>query len=231
MLNEFWTTFVERVCFIWLKRLNLYKNNTMNLLIFVDWWNSLNMAEQIFWTISVVFSVLFVLQLISSIIGLDFDSGVDTDLHFDTHDGHFDVDQGFTLFSIRSIIAFFTFFGWVGVITLHKGIDIQYVIIISFFAGLIAMVFVAFVLFQLIKLAEVGNVDIEEALGKYGKVYVPVPAQRNGTGLVNIEIRNKIMELRAITDGENLPTGTVIYVFKILEDNILLVGEITENKN
>lgn len=31
--------------------------------------------------------------------------------------------------------------------------------------------------------------------------------------------------------GEKLATGTVIYVFKILEDNILLVGEITENKN
>lgn len=202
----------------------------MNLLIFVEWWNSLNIAEQIFWTIAVIFSVLFVLQMISSIIGLDFDSDADADFHVDTQDGHFNVDHGFTLFSIRSIIAFFTFFGWVGVITLHKGLDIKLVLIISFFAGLIALVFVAFVLFQLIKLAEVGTVDIEEALGKYGKVYVPVPAQRSGTGLVNIEIRNRIMELRAITDGDRLVTGTIIYVFKILDDNILLVGEITDKK-
>jgi hypothetical protein len=203
----------------------------MNFLIFVDWWNSLDIAEQVFWTIAVIFSVLFVLQLISSIIGLDFETHADIDFHVDTHDGHFNVDQGFTLFSIRSIIAFFTFFGWVGVITLSKGLDIKFVLIVSIFAGLVAMVFVAFVLFQLIKLAETGTVDIEETLGKYGKVYVTIPENRNGTGLVNIELRNRIMELRAVTDGVKLETGTVIYVFKILDDNILLVGEITENKN
>ena len=72
---------------------------------------------------------------------------------------------------------------------------------------------------------------MEESLGKYGKVYVPIPEKRSGTGLVNIELSNKIMELRAITDGDRLPTGTIIYVFKILEDNVLLVGEITENNN
>ena len=201
------------------------------MMIFVDWWNSLNLAEQIFWTIAVIFTVLFVLQLIASILGMDLDSNADIDFHLDSHDGHFDVDQSFTLFSIRSIIAFFTFFGWVGVILLSKGIALKLVLLISFISGFIAMIFVAFILFQLIKLAEVGTIDIEHALGKYGKVYVTIPEKRKGTGLVNIEMQNKTMELRAVTDGECLPTGTVIYVFKILEDNILLVGEISENKN
>ncbi|MGE5354743.1 MAG: hypothetical protein ACM3PT_00750 [Deltaproteobacteria bacterium] len=203
----------------------------MNFLIFVDWWNSLSTAQQVFWTIAVIFSVLFILQVISSILGLEYDTHADINFHVDSQDGHFDVDQGFTLFSVRSIIAFFTFFGWVGVITLSKGLDIKYVLIISLIAGLIAMVFVAFVLFQLIKLAETGTIDIEEMLGKYGKVYVTIPEKRSGTGLVNIEMKNKIMELRAVTDGEKLPSGTVIYVFKVLDDNILLVGEISENKN
>jgi membrane protein implicated in regulation of membrane protease activity len=164
-------------------------------------------------------------------MGQSFESDVDSDIDLDSHDGHFNIDPGFTLFSVRSIIAFFTFFGWVGVITLHKGMDLKLVILVSFFAGLIALFFVAFVLFQLIKLAEEGTVDMEEALGKYGKVYIPIPEKRTGTGLVNIELSNKIMELRAITDGDRLPTGTIIYVFKILEDNVLLVGEITDNKD
>ncbi len=208
----------------------------MNLVIFGNWWHELTFAEQIFWTIAIVFSVLFILQLVSSIIGLDFDSDVDGDFSGDFGgdfdgadvDGHFDLDPGFTLFSIRSVIAFFTFFGWVGVITLSGGIDITTAIIVSFLSGLIALVFVAFVLYQLVKLAETGTPDIEDALGKYGKVYIPVPANRSGTGMVHIELNNKLMELRAVTDGQTLSTGTIIYVFKILDDNILLVGEIID---
>lgn len=199
--------------------------------MFSDFWSSLNIEQQVFWTIAIIFSILFLLQMIFSLVGQSFDSDISGDIDMDPHDGHFDIDPGFTLFSVRSIIAFFTFFGWVGVITLHKGMDLKLVILVSFFAGIIALFFVAFVLFQLIKLAEEGTVDMEEALGKYGKVYVPIPGKRAGTGLVNIELSNKIMELRAITDGERLPTGTIIYVFKILDDNVLLVGEITENKN
>ena len=208
----------------------------MNIVIFGTWWHDLSFAQQIFWTIAVIFSVLFVLQLVSSIIGLDFDSDMDGDFSGDFGgdfeasdvDGHFDIDPGFTLFSIRSIIAFFTFFGWVGVITLSSGVDIKTAIIVSFLSGLIALFFVAFVLYQLVKMAETGTPDIDDALGKYGKVYIPVPAKRTGTGMVHIELNNKLMELRAVTDGEKLNTGTIIYVFKILEDNILLVGEIKD---
>lgn len=208
----------------------------MNIVIFGTWWHDLSFAQQIFWTIAVIFSVLFVLQLVSSIIGLDFDSDMDGDFSGDFGgdfeasdvDGHFDIDPGFTLFSIRSIIAFFTFFGWVGVITLSSGVDIKTAIIVSFLSGLIALFFVAFVLYQLVKMAETGTPDIDDALGKYGKVYIPVPAKRTGTGMVHIELNNKLMELRAVTDGDKLNTGTIIYVFKILEDNILLVGEIKD---
>ena len=200
----------------------------MNLLILVKWWNELNLAEQIFWTISIIFSVLFVIQLISSIIGIEFDSDVPEDMEVGDSDAHFGVDHDFTIFSIRSIIAFFTFFGWVGVIALNSGMSLTLTILLSFISGVIALFFVAFVLYQLVKMAEEGTVDIEDVLGKYGKVYVPVPAKRDGSGLVNIELSNKVMELRAVTDGDLLPTGTIIYVLKILQDNILLVGEIKE---
>ncbi|MEZ4906336.1 MAG: hypothetical protein R2771_01530 [Saprospiraceae bacterium] len=44
-------------------------------------------------------------------------------------------------------------------------------------------------------------------------------------------MKDKIIELRAVTDGEQLSTGTVIYVLKILDDNILLVSEIKDKNN
>ncbi|MEZ4906337.1 MAG: hypothetical protein R2771_01535 [Saprospiraceae bacterium] len=137
----------------------------MNLLILVEWWNDLNLSAQIFWTISIVFTVLFVIQLISSIIGLDFDSDVpdDFDMSVDS-EAHFGLDHDFTIFSIRGIIAFFTFFGWVGVISLNNGLSLYTTIIISFISGVIALFFVAFILFQLVRLAEVGTMDLADVL-------------------------------------------------------------------
>lgn len=203
----------------------------MNIVIVGNWWEGLMFEQQVFWTIAIVFSVLFVLQLVSSIIGIDFDTDVDVDFDADFDagvEGHFGIDPSFTLFSVRSIIAFFTFFGWVGVITLSNGMDIRLAILISFVSGIIALFFVAFLLYQLVNLAEEGTIDIEDALGKYGKVYIPIPANRNGTGKVSVEFGGRLMELDAVTDGDILPTETMIYVFKILEDNVLLVGEIKE---
>jgi hypothetical protein len=203
----------------------------MNIFILGNWWHELAFEEQIFWTIAIIFSILFVLQMVSSIIGIDFDGDMEFDGDLDGDiNGDFDMDPSFTLFSIRSIIAFFTFFGWVGVITLSGGMDIKTTIVVSFLSGIIALFFVAFILFQLVRLAEVGTVEIEEALGKYGKVYLPIHANRKETGLVTIELSGKTMELRAVTDGNKLPTGTIIYVFKVLEDNVLLVGEIKDKE-
>ncbi len=202
----------------------------MNNIIQISWWHELAFVEQVFWTIAIVFTILFVLQLVSSILGVDFDGDMDVDLDMDSDlDGGFDIDPGFTLFSVRSIIAFFTFFGWVGVITTSGGMETKTAIVVSFISGFIAMIFVAFVLFQLVKLSEVGTVEIEEALGKYGKVYIPIPANRSDTGMISIELGGKTMELKAVTDGDLLKTGTIIYVFKVLEDNVLLVGEIKES--
>ena len=206
----------------------------MNIIYLGNWWYNLRFEEQVFWTIAVIFSILFLLQLVSSILGIDVDSDfeIDVDTDFDgsiDSDGHFDIDPEFTLFSVRSIIAFFTFFGWVGVITLSGGMDIKLAIFVSFISGVIALVFVAFILYQLVQLAEEGTVDIEDVLGKYGKVYIPIPPNREGIGFVTVDIGNKIMELRSVTDGERLDTGTIIYIFKILDDNILLVGKIKDN--
>jgi len=235
ILTDKMPIFVERVCDLFNLIIFLNKIEKMNIIILGSWWHDLMFIEQVFWTIAIVFSILFILQLVSSIVGMDFDTDIDADFDFDTDldgggDGHFSIDPSFTLFSVRSIIAFFTFFGWVGVITLNNGMETKLAILVSFISGIIALFFVAFLLYQLIKLAEEGNVDIEDALGKYGKVYIPIPANRSNTGLISIELGDKLMELRAVTDGEKLPTDTLIYVFKILDDNVLLVGEIKDKE-
>lgn len=192
-----------------------------------NWWFHLSGAEQVFWAIAVIFTILFTIQFVISLIGLDFDSDLDVEGgHIEAHGGDFDVDPSFTLFSVRSIIAFFTFFGWVGVIGLSNEVSLPMAVILSTVSGLIAMFFVAIILYQLVKLSEEGTVHIDEALGKYGEVYIPIPAKRGGKGKVTVEFDNKLMELNAVTEGPLLATGTIVYVFKVFENNTLLVGEI-----
>ena len=48
----------------------------MVLLFFEDWWGPLSSTEKVFWGISLVFSVLFLIQFVVSLIGLDFDTDV-----------------------------------------------------------------------------------------------------------------------------------------------------------
>ena len=196
-----------------------------------NWWFHLTGAEQLFWAIAVIFTILFTIQFVISLIGLDFDSDIDADLADGGHvdiSSHYDIDPSFTLFSVRSIIAFFTFFGWVGVIGLSNDLSIVISTILATGSGLIAMFFVAIILYQLVKLSEVGTVFIDEALGKYAEVYIPIPEKRSGKGRVTVEFENKLMELNAVTDGPTLSTGTIVYVSKVFDDNTLLVGEVKD---
>lgn len=198
-----------------------------------NWWHSLDGLEQVFWAIALIFTILFLIQFVLSIIGLGVDSDVDMSGHLDT-DFHGDmphdytIDPSFTLFSVRSVIAFFTFFGWVGVIALSSGLSTVLAMVLAVTSGLIAMVFVAVILYQLIKLSEEGTVNIDEALGKYAEVYIPIPEKRTGKGKVTVDFEHRSMELDAITDGQRLSTGTTVYILKVYEDNVLLVGEVKE---
>ncbi len=120
----------------------------MLLLIFGDWWSSLNGTQQMFWGISIIFSVLFVIQFVLSLIGLDFDSESDFEVgsHSDV-DADYSLDPSFTLFSVRSIIAFFTFFGWTGVLALNAGLGTTMAVVMASISGFAAMALVGYMMY------------------------------------------------------------------------------------
>ena len=122
----------------------------MILLNLGDWWVALSGAQQAFWGIAIVFSILFLIQFVFSLIGLDADTDMDGDLDIagdvDTDPG-FGLDADFTVFSVRSIIAFFTFFGWTGVLVLNAGGNVLSAIGFSFLSGTIAMFIVGYLIY------------------------------------------------------------------------------------
>ncbi len=191
----------------------------MTLLFFGDWFRELSGLEQVFWGMSLIFSVLFVIQFVVSLFGFDFDADVETDLS--TADGGIEAD--FSLLSLRSVIAFFTFFSWTGVLMIKNGASLLAILVGSSFSGLLAFGIVAYLLYLFSKFNQSGTVDMDQALFQKGEVYLTVPGGKEGMGKVQIQLGQNLKELRAITDGDSLPTGSKIRVIEVLEDNLLVV--------
>lgn len=187
-----------------------------------EWWSVLSGAEKIYWTIALVFSVLFFIQFVLSLFGLDFGTETDTDSG-SAESGHFGLDPDFTVLSVRSIIAFFTFFGWTGVLLLHKDHSVWTSTFFALVAGSAAMMLVAYLMYVFARLSQSGNPDIYEALFATAEVYIPVPERRKGAGKVHIQLAGSLRELDAVTEGDGIRTGQRVKVVEILDDQVLVV--------
>lgn len=191
------------------------------ILLLTNWWAALSSLEQVFWGIAIISSVLFVIQFGLSLLGLDFEGDVDADVESD-----FSIDPSFALLSVRSIIAFCTFFGWAGVLAMSSGYSLGLILFWSFLAGTCAMLLVAYLMFFFAKLSEDGNANINELLFEDGLVYLNIPAHRKGTGKVHVTLGNALRELDAVTEGEQLMSGKNVKIVEIIENNTLVVEPI-----
>jgi hypothetical protein len=96
-------------------------------------------------------------------------------------------------------------------------------ILISTSAGILMMLIMATIYYFMGKLAESGNVKLESAVGKVATVYLFIPPKRKATGKVQLKLQG-YRTLDAMTDDEEqIPTGSVVQVIGIVNDEILLV--------
>lgn len=183
-----------------------------------EWWQQLTSFEKILWYISIPSSILFLIQMLMTFIGLGGDDS-DADSGGDGDDGS---GSAFRIFTIRNIIIFFTVFGWSGITLYNSGWRESYVIIVSIFIGILVMSIVAALFYSITRLVQNGTMEITNAKGKTGEVYIPIPGNKAGIGKVNIMLQGAVREMDAMTEGENLPRGTIVKVTEVI-NNILLV--------
>lgn len=196
----------------------------MRILTINQWWDALSSAHQVFWFIAIVFSVLFFIQLVLLVIGLDSESPDGLDHAVDTSGtGH-----EFSALSVRSIIAFFTFFGWTGVLTMGNHLSVWWSVMLSCLAGLAAMFVVAWLMYKFAQLEQSGTLNLYHALDQTGEVYIPIPAHRSGRGRITLQIDGRAREMDAMTEGDQLRTGDPVRVIDIEQDNVLLVESVVE---
>lgn len=187
-----------------------------------EWWNSLPAFERVFWYIAIPFTLVFLVRLIATLSGFGSDDDVDL-----PDDGGFsdasDFLEGFRFFTLQNFIIFFTGFGWAGILGAQRGFGYFLTTLFASVVGIFLMATVAVMLYNVGKLAESGNMDINNALNSSGRVYIPIPAHKSGTGQVQITIQGSLREIQAVTEGKALPTGTSVTVVGVMSDDTLLV--------
>ena len=205
-----------------------------------EWWNSFSSFEQVFWYIAIPFTVILFIQMILTFAGMggtDADIGdadlPDTDAdsvdNYDSGGNDFDMEPAFHFFTIRNFIAFFTLFGWAGIAAFENGMDKTWTIIIAILVGLFAMLVVASLFYFMGKLVDGGGaLNLKNAVSKVGNVYIPIKANSESIGKVQINIQGSLRELQAMTKGaEDLKTGTIVKVVGVASNSILIVEKVS----
>ncbi len=184
-------------------------------------WSEVGIFEQVFWIITIPATVVFLILLALTIFGGEADTGVDTDIDADIADGD---SIPFQFISLKNIVAFFAIFGWSGIGFIHAGLPGWLVVLLAFICGLLMMVLMASLFYFMSKFAESGTLNMKNAVGKLGEVYLVIPGNRGGMGKVQLNVQGSLRTLDAITDDpENIQTSSIIQVLDVIDDQILLV--------
>ena len=182
-------------------------------------------------TVCAVFgSAIMVLQILMAVFGMDGDSeaisdvGDDLDMGDEYVDTHNLSSQFFGILSFRSIMAALAFFGIGGHIGNAGGYPTVVTLGIAVGMGFAAMVAVGWMMEMLYKLKSDGTVNINNAIGTVGTVYLTIPAKNEGAGKVTLSIQNRTMEYQAVTqEEEDIATGARVEVCNIVDVNTIEV--------
>ncbi|HOK43609.1 MAG TPA: hypothetical protein PLD49_08085 [Thermoclostridium caenicola] len=204
----------------------------------VDWWNGLSTLQQLFACFAIPATLVLVIQIILFIIGLS-DGDGDADVSHDVADGdgagadaadhvgdltHSHDVAEVRLFTLRSIVAFFAVGGWTGVVLAGLELPLPAVIVFALMAGWAALYFVTWSIRMALRLQYSGNIDVSNAIGKVGEVYMTIPAANRGYGKINVMVQERFCEFEATTSADrDLKTGESVFVTGITEDNVLTV--------
>ncbi len=195
------------------------------------WWDAITAIEKVFWIIAIPFSIIFLIQMVLSFTGIGggaTDPGADIpDVSGEGHDithSNDDVGSGFSFFTIRNFIAFFTLFSWSGLAFTNSGFNLAITLLLSVFVGILGMLVISSIFYFTMKMAESGNFSIKNAIGATGTVYLPIKANKGNIGKVQVTFQGSLREMNAVTNRDSdLTTNSLIKVTGLADENILIV--------
>ena len=210
------------------------------------WWDTLSAVLKVLYCITIPATLILIIQTVLILIGFDGDgagtnisdtSGLDIDVDIDdipddipddiVSDGGNPADfAAMRLFTLQTVIAFLTVFGWSSIVSLHSGAAVWSSIIIGALLGFVAMFLVAKLVQLSSKLQENGTQDIKNALGLTATVYIPIPPKGQGYGKVTFTLQGTFTEHEAVTETDTaLPVGTDVRIVDVIGDKLVVEKE------
>jgi membrane protein implicated in regulation of membrane protease activity len=195
--------------------------------------------ETVFLICAVAGGVLFLFRLVMQFLGAGLDAGGDLpsdiphdipqdvphDIH--AHTGAASSEASFKLITIQGIMAFLMMFGLVG-FAFEKtmpGNDPK-AIVAAVAVGVAVMFLQAKLMQFLLRLQSSGTINLDNALGQEGTVYLTIPA--DGIGKVEVLVQNRLKIFDACSAEKTaIPTGEPVRVVEVTEGNVLVVERVS----
>ena len=208
---------------------------------FTNWWEALSGLQQVLACFAIPATVLLVLQTILLLFtagghdadhgGLEDNSGLDAggadgsageagpDVQADAGAGEGDAGAGEGETAHDG-----AHHGWLGLALLDLGVPSAGAVARGAVGGFLALLLVAFILKWALRLQENGALSLRNAVAHTGTCYITVPPRRTGSGKVTVMVQEQLVELEAVTDGdEAIRPGTQIQVTGLAGENLLVV--------
>jgi membrane protein implicated in regulation of membrane protease activity len=164
--------------------------------------------------------------LVAQFLLLMFGFGGDSDVehgHLDSSQPGHDQAAFLKLFSLQTASTFLTFFGLCGLGTMRLGWSPLTVAVVASAAGVAALWFVGKLMQGLARLQSQGNVDLGNAIGRTGSVYLRIPPAGGGPGRVLMQVQGRTVECAAISGSGEIATGAQVRVVARTDDDVLVV--------
>lgn len=182
-------------------------------------------VEAFYWITAILATGMFIVKMVLSSLGADHDFDIDADIPDDVD---FDADHHFLSFD--AILFFFKALGWIGVIcySFTKFAPLT-IFAISLGSGILTFFLAAYALAKMRNLESSGTLDLRNAIGKVGTVYLSIPANAGGSGQIQIPIQGRLETLDAKSPDDSIRTGQKVLVYDV-KDNVLLVSPYKEQE-
>lgn len=142
---------------------------------------------------------------------------------------HPDSSWLFGVLSFRTLVAAAAFFGVSGKAASSAGYAPATSLIVALLVGVAAMYGMYLLMRSISQLSSSGTERIRNALGQQATVYVPIPAEGQGVGKVQLSMQNRIVEYQAVTDDDQpLATGEPVEVVGIAGSDVVRVRRAPE---
>jgi len=173
-----------------------------------NWWDTQNTVEQVFWSVALVFSLLLIMQTLTS-VALDHDEEESAS-----------ADHLLWWLNVRMVLVSITLTGWLGLIVLQFiprwGTALMLSAVASF-ALAIGLEFLVAEHYAQRKITE-----------RTGKVSESVPPHKIGMG--KVRVKGSKQEWRAVTSGKEILPGAPVRIVEQVDEGTIEVEALPQKR-